>query len=201
MARRSDHSRDELRQLALDAAQFIIEAQGLSALSARKVAGRIGYTVGTLYRVFAHLDDLITQVNTRTLAELNATLDRAAANCRDPEGGVRAVTHAYIDFAIRDTPRWSALYEHGIEADIRLPDDYRQQIASMYGRLEGLLKTVAPQRSPADLAREARALWGGVQGVCMLALSDKLDIESIESLPELADHLVTTYVSGLRAGH
>ena len=198
MARRSDHSREELRQLALDAAQFIIEAQGLGALSARKVAGRIGYTVGTLYRVFEHLDDLIMQVNARTLAELNATLDRAAADCRDAEGGVRALTHAYIDFAMRHTPRWSALYEHGIEADIRLPDDYRQQIAAMYGRLEGLLKTVAPQRSPADLARAARALWGGVQGLCMLALSDKLDIDPVESLPAVADSLVDNYVTGLR---
>jgi AcrR family transcriptional regulator len=198
MARRNDHSREQLRQLALHAAQFIIEAQGLRALSARKVAGRIGYTVGTLYRVFDHLDDLIMQVNARTLAELNATLDRAAADCHDAEGCLRALTHAYIDFASRHTPRWSALYEHGIETDIRLPDDYRQQIASMYVRLEGVLKTVAPQRSPADLARAARALWGGVQGVCMLALSDKLDIEHIESLPELADNLVGGYVAGLR---
>ncbi len=199
MARRSDHSREELRELALDAAQFIIEAQGLGALSARKVAGRIGYTVGTLYRVFANLDDLIMQVNTRTLAELNATLDRAAVECPDAEGCVRAITHTYIGFAIRHTPRWSALYEHGIEADIRLPDDYRQQIGAMYGRLEGLLKMLAPQRSPADLARAARALWGGIQGVCVLALSDKLAIEAIESLPEVADALVDNYLTGLRS--
>ena len=199
MARRSDHSREELRQMAMDAAQFIIDAQGLQALSARKVADRIGYAVGTLYRVFEHLDDLIIQVNTRTLVELNATLDRAAADGQDAERRVEALTHAYIDFAIRHTPRWSALYEHGIEADIRLPDDYRQQITAMYGRLEALLKTLAPQRSPADLARAARALWGGVQGLCVLALSDKLDIDRIESLPEVADSLVGDYVTGLRS--
>ena len=199
MARRSDHSREELRQMAMDAAQFIIDAQGLQALSARKVADRIGYAVGTLYRVFEHLDDLITQVNARTLAELNATLDRAAADGQDAERRVELLTHAYIDFAIRHTPRWSALYEHGIEADIDLPDYHRGQIAGMYERLESLLKTAVPQCSPAELARAARALWGGVQGVCMLALSEKLDIDHIEALPEIADNLVRTYVTGLRA--
>jgi AcrR family transcriptional regulator len=201
MARRSDHSRDELRQMAMDAAQFIIDAQGLQALSARKVADRIGYAVGTLYRVFEQLDDLIIQVNARTLTELNATLDRAAADGQDAERRVEALTHAYIDFAIRHTPRWSALYEHGIEADIDLPDYYRGQIAGMYGRLESLLKTAVPQCSPGELARAARALWGGVQGLCVLALSEKLDIDHIESLPEIADSLVRTYVTGLRARH
>jgi AcrR family transcriptional regulator len=199
MARRNDHSRDELQQMALDAAQFIIEAQGLAALSARKVAGRIGYTVGTLYRVFEHLDDLIIQVNARTLAELNAALDRAVADCQDAERCLHALTHAYIDFAIRHTTRWSALYEHGMAADIRLPDHYTGQIAGMYGRLEGLLQSLAPQRSPADRARAARGLWGGVQGVCMLGLSDKLDMGRIEGMPEVAHSLVDNFLTGFRA--
>lgn len=201
MARRNDHSREELRQMALDAAQFIIEAQGLTALSARKVASRIGYTVGTLYRLFEHLDDLIAQVNARTLAELNATLERAAADCPDAERCVHAVTHAYIDFASRHTRRWSALYEHGIEADIQLPRYFTEQIASMYQQVEALLQSVAPQRSAEDITRAARALWGGVQGICVLALSDKLDIDRIETLSEVADSLVGNYLAGLGARH
>jgi AcrR family transcriptional regulator len=201
MARRNDHSREELQRMALDAAQFIIEAQGLAALSARKVAARMGYTVGTLYRVFQHLDDLIIQTNTRTLTELNATLRRAAAQCQDPEHCVQAVTHAYTEFATRHTRRWSALYEHGIDAHIELPDYFTAQIAGMYELLEGLLQSVAPQRSAQDIARAARALWGGVQGICILTLSNKLDIDRIEAMPEVADSLVGNFLNGLRARH
>lgn len=71
MARRSDHSRDELREMALTAAEQIVLENGYESLSARKVASAIGYTVGTLYLVFENLDDLVLQVNARTLDRLH----------------------------------------------------------------------------------------------------------------------------------
>ena len=66
MGRRSDHSREEIRQMALQAAESIVTEGGYKALSARKVASEIGYTVGTLYLVFENLDELVLYVNGRT---------------------------------------------------------------------------------------------------------------------------------------
>lgn len=198
MARRNDHSREQLHQMALEAAGFIIEAQGLAALSARKIAQRMGYTVGTLYLLFRDLDDLITQVNTRTLAELNAELARAASGAGAPEAGVRALVQAYIGFANRHTRRWSALYEHGIEADVELPGCLSDQIGQMYGLVEDQLRPLAPQQPAPRLAESARALWGAIQGVCVLALSDKLDIGRLEALAGVVDNLLGNFLSGLR---
>ena len=56
--------------MALDAARAIVSETGLEGLTTRKVAKRIGYTVGTLYQLFNDADDLIEQMNTRTLAGL-----------------------------------------------------------------------------------------------------------------------------------
>ena len=67
MGRRNEHTRDELREIGLRAAEELVAAHGLAGLSARKVAARIGYTVGSLYMVFRNLDDLIAQMNERTL--------------------------------------------------------------------------------------------------------------------------------------
>ncbi len=184
--------------MALDAAQFIIEAQGLAALSARKVATRIGYTVGTLYLVFRNLDDLITQANSQTLAALNAALGRAVAAQQAPERRIQALADAYIGFAIQHTRRWSALYEHGIEADIALPHSVTEQLAAGYALVEELLRPLAPHRPEGEIAEAARALWGGVQGICMLAFSDKLDVARIESLPDVAENLIGNFLAGLR---
>ena len=74
MARRSDHTREELRRMALDAARAIIESDGLRALSTRRLAKAIGYTPGTLYQLFEDLDDLIIEVNVETLDALHAAL-------------------------------------------------------------------------------------------------------------------------------
>ena len=64
MARRSDHTRAELKDLALEAARSIVREKGVSALSTRKLADRIGYTSGTIYQVFQNRDDLVEQMNT-----------------------------------------------------------------------------------------------------------------------------------------
>jgi hypothetical protein len=44
MARRSDHSKDELKEMAITAGYNIIRSQSFSKFSARKVASEIGYT-------------------------------------------------------------------------------------------------------------------------------------------------------------
>ena len=43
MGRRSDHSREELYELALATARRIVEKDGPTGLTARKVAGAMGY--------------------------------------------------------------------------------------------------------------------------------------------------------------
>ncbi len=44
MVRRSDHTKDELKQMAINAGYNIIKSQGFNKFSARKVASEIGYT-------------------------------------------------------------------------------------------------------------------------------------------------------------
>ena len=48
MARRNDHSKEELQSMAIDATRSLISQAGYEGVSARKVANSIGYTVGTL---------------------------------------------------------------------------------------------------------------------------------------------------------
>lgn len=61
MARRSDHSREEIKEMALTAALTILEEEGARGLTARKVATAIGYTVGTLYLVFKNQQEMVSQ--------------------------------------------------------------------------------------------------------------------------------------------
>ena len=69
MARRNDHSREQIQQMAIAAAISILNEEGLANLSTRKVASEIGYTVGTLYLVFRNLNELLLHVNAATLDE------------------------------------------------------------------------------------------------------------------------------------
>ena len=74
MGRRSTHTPQQLRELILDAAQEIIQAQGLAGLSAREIARRIEYSPGTIYNMFENLDDVVLNVEARVLDALDGRL-------------------------------------------------------------------------------------------------------------------------------
>ena len=74
MGRRSTHTPQQLRELILDAAQDIIQVQGLAGLSAREIARRIEYSPGTIYNMFENLDDVVLHVEARVLEALDKRL-------------------------------------------------------------------------------------------------------------------------------
>jgi AcrR family transcriptional regulator len=196
MARRNDHSREEIREMALSAAEALLDREGAAGLSTRKIAGAIGYTVGSLYLVFQNLDDLVIQVNARTLGQLGAWLDRAAPPHCDARSGVMELGRAYLRFAARHRSRWELIFDRRLAPDMVLPDWYRQEVMALFGRVERLLADYAPERSEEDRALAARALWSGVHGVCSLALSGKLDLAGIVEAERLTDSLIENYLAG-----
>lgn len=79
--------------MALAAAGGILDRDGYGALSTRKVAAKIGYTVGSLYFIFRNLDDLILQLNARTLDEMHAAMHTATADCAAPRDCIAAMAY------------------------------------------------------------------------------------------------------------
>ncbi|HXH04142.1 MAG TPA: WHG domain-containing protein [Candidatus Competibacteraceae bacterium] len=204
MGRRNDHTREELREMALQAAEKIIVEQGYAGLSARKVATEIGYTVGSLYLVFRNLDDLIVQVNARTLDELYDCLQTTVDERQPPRERILAMGRAYIDFATRHAHRWKLIFAHRLPQQEPTPESFIARVARMFELVRHHLQALAPQRSPEELALAAHALWSGVHGVAILGLDQKLQAD--HGLPvqftvqEVADSLIDRYLIGLLQG-
>src|ERR1700738_912167 len=113
MARQSDHHA-MLRERLIDAADRTIAANGLAGLRARDLAREVGCSVGTIYNVFEHLDELILCVGSRTLAMLDTALRAvtSASTYDSPEEAIDSLLRlalAYLEFAARHTIRWRAL--------------------------------------------------------------------------------------------
>ena len=84
MARRSEHSLEEIKAMVLDAAESIVIEDGFSALKARTIAREIGYTVGSIYMVFTNMADLMMHINARTLDAIAAQLDQTQDSAAEP---------------------------------------------------------------------------------------------------------------------
>ena len=197
MGRRSTHTPQQLRELILDAAQEIIEVNGLAGLSAREIARRIGYSPGTIYNMFDNLDDVVLNIEARVLDALDKRLTESEQE--GDQDRVARLAHAYLTFT-RECPRlWNLLFEHHIAAGVELPAWYQQKLEVLMGHVERALAPNFSEGQEADLKRASRVLWAGVHGITSLSTADKLSVVTSDTAGRLIDDLVTTYLAGITA--
>jgi AcrR family transcriptional regulator len=195
MGRRNEHSRDELKDLALRAAADIVGESGAAALSMREVARRIGYTVGALYIVFENLDDLVVHLNERTVVELRAALERIRGRANQPAQNLRLLVAAYLGFALLNTARWRLVFEHRLPEGQKAPPTYAGHTAAIFALVSQRLRESGAGEGEAT-DELATALWGGVHGICMLAVTGKLQVATQASVQRLLDVLLDQFLDG-----
>lgn len=183
MGRRSDHTREELEELAISTAYEISATDGLGGLSARKVAAKMGYTAGTLYNLFDNFDGLVVIVNARILDELYEDI-------KDTES-LKGLAFAYLEFAARKPNLWALLFEHHLPPDQVLPPWFQDKITRLFKQVEKVLLLEHPNCSASE--RAAKAVWGTVHGIVVLAHSNKLRTVSAESPEILVDYILDHY--------
>lgn len=197
MARRNDHTRDEIKVIAIEAGHKLFRKEGFTGTSARKIATEIGYTVGTLYNVFQNYNDLVLHINAKTLDALLLYVNERRLQ---QKAGLSAIAqaqdlaHAYIDFATENYFNWRALYEFTIGANEILPDWYARKIGAIFASVAHALDEKF--NDDAIKLTHAKIIWASVHGICQLALTDKLSIIETQSAKALTDTLVENYLYG-----
>lgn len=194
MARRNDHTREELQSMAIDAARSIIAQEGIEGVSARKVAQEIGYTVGTLYQSFENIHDLVLHANAFTLSEMLGELEMAYMGARDPLQRMIKLADAYLRFAETHQPQWAAVFRHALPKGYVMPDWYQARIDALFALIENGVRALAPKRSRQSIQGASRTLWSGVHGICILHTGDKLFSNNIASAQSLMHSLVKHYL-------
>ena len=200
MGRRNEHSREELKELALRAAGEIVDESGAAALSMREVARRIGYTVGALYIVFQNLDDLIVNLNEQTVIELRGALERIRGRASQPAQNLRLLVAAYFGFALLHTARWRLVFEHRLPEGQAAPSTYAGHTAAIFALVTRNLQDAGVVRKGESVDEVATALWSGAHGICTLAVGGKLQVATQASVQRLLDVLLDQFL-GVEAQH
>ncbi len=200
MGRRSDHTKEELANLIVDTAFKIIKEKGYQGVSARRIAEKIGYTVGTLYNVFTNLDDILLHVNNRILDMMMEKLAQSVRSVSSPEERLYNFAREYIEFSKNNFHLSAMLFEYRFAEDQQIPDWYGGIIDRIYNLVGENIHEIAPHKTLEETRLLTSALWAGVHGMCVLSMKGKLHRTRINSVHAVIDMLLTNMLKGLRTG-
>jgi AcrR family transcriptional regulator len=169
MARRSDHSRPELEELILVEGHRQMEATGFARFSAREVAKRIGYSIGTVYNVFGTYDRLVLGINARTVRLWALHLRERLAACEGDR--IECLIQSYFGFARTHQNAWAAIYDHRLAPDDPMPDWYVSALAELTGIMIAEVAAVLPEAKRPEAPALARSLLAVVHGHCVFSMT------------------------------
>ncbi len=197
MARRKDHTPEQLKQLILSSAERLVALWGREGLTARAVATDIYYSPGTIYNFYQDMDALVVDVNYATLGRLQAYCQHRIADLPPGFSKVSALAYAYADFAEQHRRAWESVFasnaaEKQDSASV-LPGYYQQRLADIFLMIETVLMESLNMPEPAACS-SARLLWACLHGITVLTLSGTLDLVGVAQPHALIDDLLEHYL-------
>jgi len=189
MARRKDHTREELTRLAIKAGRELVVEKGSAALTARNVAQAIGYTPGTLYNVFENIDALVAAINIESMQWFAEKLRHIAAQSDATHARVRKIAQAYLDFHKEEPQLWALLFAVPVNHH---SDAYHEAIHQIFDQVTEAMQALS--ESPAVARQKAKVLWSTLHGICLLEQSGKLNVREADTPEELVGQFLDQFL-------
>jgi len=92
------------------------------------------------------------------------------------------------------TARWRLVFEHRLPEGQKAPATYAGHTAAIFELVSRQLQEAGAGRDGASCEELATALWSGAHGICMLAVSGKLQIATQASVQRVLDVLLDRFV-------
>ena len=194
---------EQLREALVAAAARTVEAHGFPGLKARELAAEVGCAVGSIYNVFPDFDALILAVKAQALDRWQRELieelgpfvpagpDAAAKRFED-------LGRAYLDFAARNWPMWSSMFEHKGSRSSAM-DEYMLRLDAILTNIEQPLGALLPEADGKTRRLLARTLFAAVHGVVSLGLDGRLGEIPLAELHDQVRRLLRATLKGLRS--
>jgi AcrR family transcriptional regulator len=104
----------ELRRRILDTALDVLVADGISAVTTRRVATLAGTSPPAIYELFGHKAGLVRELFFEGFRRLLATFE-GLATTRDPVADLAATVHAFRAFAAADPHLFDVMYNRSFD--------------------------------------------------------------------------------------
>lgn len=195
MARRKDHSPDELSALVIAAVIDFLQAQPAQALSLRQIAKMVGYSPGTLINLFGSYAHLLLAVNACTLDQISDCLKKALSKAEgmNAQQQLQLFAQEYLVFSQQHTFQWRLLFELRLNEEV--PIWQQNRINYLFDLIELRLKQLAPKAELLELKQATRTIWASVHGICALEVDNKIFASSDITGQSMIKSLIDNYLA------
>jgi AcrR family transcriptional regulator len=177
---RRQREREAVRAKILDAARELFVAEGVEAVTMRKIAARIDYTATALYSHFADKETLLRAVCDHDFQALRGAFERIA-QIADPIERLRELGREYVGYALKYPNHYRLMFM----TTKTKPDPALSEIErgnpdqDAYAFLRAVTaEAIAAGRFRDDLQDAdllAQVVWSGVHGIVALYLTKGCD--------------------------
>ncbi|MDP3897097.1 MAG: TetR/AcrR family transcriptional regulator, partial [Mesorhizobium sp.] len=202
LARNTEERRVKLRVALIAAAERRIAANGYAALTARELARETGCALGTIYTIFTDMDALVAEVNSRTVAKLEAAVASAFATMQagfDAKGALVLLGQTYFEFVLANPKLWSAIFEVGFGSAKELPQWRIEEHVRPIGHIVKPLRFLFPDESEERRVLLAKSLFSAVHGIVSLGLQRRFVAVPPEQISEQIRFIVEAFCDGIAA--
>ena len=179
-----------LTEKLLEVATHRIEKSGLENLRARDVTQDAGCALGTLYKCYEDLDDLIIHVNSETLGKMREVLNEAVSDISEPPEALKVLAFAYLDFAIDHQNLWSAVFKHRLRDGESTPEWHMLENKALLDLIAKPMSEISPELDQQQLHARTRTYFAAVHGIVSISLQDRFISLSGEVLRTELEHFV-----------
>lgn len=156
------------RQLIVDTARRVAEAEGWDAVTTRRLSTEIEYSQPVLYKHFSGMDAVAAAVAIDGFTELAGRTHQARAGATTPPDALTRMAHAYLDFA-RDNP---AVYDAMFTGRTTLRFAEEDTPHELVAAFDELRQAVDPIADDADTLTEV--FWAALHGLVSLGRGGRL---------------------------
>ncbi|WP_338869447.1 TetR/AcrR family transcriptional regulator [Spirosoma sp. SC4-14] len=169
---RRQRQKEEVRSNILHSAWQIVEQEGWQALSIRKIADAIEYSIPVIYSHFASKDAILLEFIKEGFHRLSQQLGQANRKHTDPYQQLEAMAQAYWDFAFTSKEYYQVMFGLGIPA-CEMVNQVEEMQTFSNTILESLKQAIAISSQPqTDHWLKFHTYWSILHGLVSIQLID-----------------------------
>src|SRR6185295_1016132 len=165
IAERKIRQKEEVRSSILKAAWQVVMEEGWQALSIRKIAEGIEYSVPVIYDHFANKEAILFELTKQGFQLLNEEMVKARKRSSNPEKQIEAMAYSYWEFAFDNKAYYQVMFGLGMPScDMVSKMDELRVFSGLI--LQPLQELIAASKNPqAESFLKLHTFWSMLHGL------------------------------------